>query len=161
MTWAEAFRRQAASDYQVFKQFSAAGSRVAVCHRLHFLQMATEKLAKSFLVGDSSEPPRQTHQALVTFLRVVSSRPEIRVRLKFGNDPKQFRAYINKLVPLAARIEDLAPAGGKTGRSNPEYPWLNSQQQVVCPADYRFPEFAPNEITRVAAFTESLLRIAQ
>ena len=161
MTWAEAFRRQAASDYQVFKQFSGSGSQVAACHQLHFLQMATEKLAKSFLIGNSSEPPKQTHQALVTFLRIVSSRPEIRVRLKFGNDPKQFRAYIDKLLPLAARIEGLAPAGGKTGRVNPEYPWLNPLQKVVCPADYRFPEFAPNEITRIATFIESLLRIAQ
>ena len=54
MTWSDAFLRQAVSDYQMFKRLSDKRSDAAICHRLQFLQMATEKLAKSFLISDSS-----------------------------------------------------------------------------------------------------------
>lgn len=159
MTWAEAFRRQAVSDYQIFKRFSTARSDVAYCHRLHFLQMATEKLAKSFLIRTDSESPKKTHLVLVRFLRVLSGNPDIRERLKFGNNPKQFKAYIDRLIPLAARIEALAPIGGDLERLNPEYPWLNAQNEVICPADYDFHQFAPNDVMRFADFIDRLLRV--
>ena len=158
MTWAEAFRRQAASDYQVFKQFSASGSKVAGCHRLHFLQMATEKLAKSFLIGVASDPPKKTHLALVAFLRTISTNRDIRGRFKFGNHPKQFQAYIDSLIPLAERIQALAPLGGNLERPNPEYPWLSGQQEVICPADYDFRELTESEIVRFARFIDTLLK---
>ncbi len=159
MTWAEAFRRQAVSDYQIFKRFSTPNSEVAYCHRLHFLQMATEKLAKSFLIGSASESPKKTHLALVRFLRVLSGNPDIRERLKFGNNPKQFKAYIDRLIPLAARIEALAPIGGDLERLNPEYPWLGGQNEVICPADHDFHEFAQSDVVRFATFIDQLLNV--
>lgn len=159
MTWAEAFRRQAVSDYQIFKRFSTPNSEVAYCHRLHFLQMATEKLAKSFLIGSASESPKKTHLALVRFLRVLSGNPDIRERLKFGNNPKQFKAYIDRLIPLAARIEALAPIGGDLERLNPEYPWLGGQNEVICPADHDFHEFAQTDVVRFATFIDQLLNV--
>ena len=159
MTWAEAFRRQAVSDYQIFKRFSTPNSEVAYCHRLHFLQMATEKLAKSFLIGSASESPKKTHLALVRFLRVLSGNPDIRERLKFANNPKQFKAYIDRLIPLAARIEALAPIGGDLERLNPEYPWLGGQNEVICPADHDFHEFAQTDVVRFATFIDQLLNV--
>lgn len=159
MTWGQAFRRQAESDYQVFKRFSATSSEVPVCHRLHFLQMATEKLAKSFLIGTSTETPKKSHFALVRFLRVVSSSPDIRDRFKFGNNPKQFKAYIDSLIPLAEQIEALVPVGGDIERLNPEYPWLNGQQEVMCPADYDFSEFTKSDLVRFAKFIDSFLAV--
>ena len=46
LTQAEAFRCQADSDFSVFLLLQGHSS-VAECHPLHYLQMATEKLAKA------------------------------------------------------------------------------------------------------------------
>ena len=47
MDWSGAFLEQAKSDYEVFRLLNA--SRQSLCHRLHYMQMASEKTAKSFL----------------------------------------------------------------------------------------------------------------
>jgi len=159
MTWSQAFRRQAESDYQIFKRFAGKDSDVAICHRLHVLQMATEKLAKSFLSAAAAEPPKKTHLALVRFLRVLSSNPDIRDRFTFGNNPKQFKAYIDSLIPFAEQIEALAPVGGDIERLNPEYPWLNGRLEIMCPADYSFPEFTKSVLVRLARFIDRFLEV--
>ena len=45
MTWSEAFILQARSDYAIFKSLGGSPD-TPECHRLHYLQMATEKLTK-------------------------------------------------------------------------------------------------------------------
>jgi hypothetical protein len=60
MTWREAFRQQALSDYAVFRHLTRVAD-IPVCHRLHYLQMATEKLAKSLLlVGNQASTRGRT-----------------------------------------------------------------------------------------------------
>lgn len=159
MTWSRAFRRQAESDYQIFKRFAGKDSDVAICHRLHALQMATEKLAKSYLSAGASEPPKKTHLALVRFIKALSSNPDIRDRFTFGNNRRQFKAYIDSLIPLAEQIEALAPVGGDIERVNPEYPWLNGRQEIMCPADYSFPEFTKSDLVRLARFIDRFLEV--
>ena len=46
MTWAQAFARQAESDLHVYDVLVTDPSLPA-CHRLHYLQMACEKLCKA------------------------------------------------------------------------------------------------------------------
>jgi hypothetical protein len=43
-TWQLAFLRQARSDWETYQRID--DPTWPTCHRLHFLQMATEKLAK-------------------------------------------------------------------------------------------------------------------
>ncbi|MGA6980922.1 MAG: hypothetical protein WCC95_04355 [Candidatus Sulfotelmatobacter sp.] len=47
--WARAYAKQALSDLDAREKLESAG--VHKCHRLHFLQMAAEKLCKAYL-GD-------------------------------------------------------------------------------------------------------------
>lgn len=93
------------------------------------------------------------------FLRVLSGNPDIRERRKFGNSPRQFKGYIDRLIPLAARIEALAPIGGDLERLNPEHPWLGAQNEVICPADYDFHEFTQSDVVRFATFIDQLLNL--
>lgn len=140
--WREAFIRQARSDFDLYRRLSGAKDPpVARCHILHYLQMTTEKLAKAWglPVGNTDQPPRG-HAALVAFLRVLRNRGDLRDRWGFRRS--QFQAYIDGILPLARRIQDLAPAIDPPP-CNPEYPWRQSGG-VTCPADYSFPGFGPN-----------------
>jgi hypothetical protein len=51
MSWREAFLRQAHSDYAMVLHLNEPS--VSYCHRLHFLQMAAEKLGKALMVLDN------------------------------------------------------------------------------------------------------------
>jgi hypothetical protein len=54
--WAKAFLRQGNSDLETFLFLSApASSKVPTCHRLQFLQMACEKIAKAYRIGASKQ----------------------------------------------------------------------------------------------------------
>lgn len=93
----------------------------ATCHRLHYLQMSTEKLAKGFQSDPTTNSrPIRSHKAFVRFMQLAKSRPELRNR--YGRSSDQFAAMIDSLLPLARRIEELAPAGDQDA-PNPEYPW--------------------------------------
>lgn len=158
MSWREAFRKQAASDFAQFKMFSAQGSLTPMCHRLQHLQMASEKVAKSFLIGPDDECPEFKHRALVRFLRVLPSIPDIRERLRFGTNHKQFKAYIDSLIPLAEQLETLAPLA-KDDHMNSEYPWKDRHGKVVCPAEHDYPEFARQAVVRMQVLLEDLLQV--
>ena len=128
-----------------------------MCQKLHYLQMATEKLAKAFLSSPSDKPPN-VHKAIVRFLQTCKSRPEIRRQLGFDNQHEAFRLYIDSILDLAGRIEDLAPVGGQE-RLNPEYPWLDGAGSVIAPASYGFSEFGQQELLKFQNLTDSLFRI--
>jgi len=44
--WSEAFLAQAKSDWQIYEHLEKTS--FSKCHALHYLQMATEKLAKAY-----------------------------------------------------------------------------------------------------------------
>lgn len=158
MTWREAFRHQALSDYAVFRHLMSQAD-IPVCHRLHYLQMATEKLAKSLLLIGSNALEERSHYALVPLLRILPGRPDIRARLKWADNPKQFKTYIEKkVIPWAEKIQNLVPVGA-SDRLNPEYPWLNGRGEVECPAAYSFPEFSKEELIGFATFIDNLIRV--
>lgn len=118
-SWSQAFYRQARSDYEMYLLLNREGA--PACHRLHYLQMCTEKLAKSYQSDPrTNSRPVRSHHAFVRFMQLVKSRPEFRRRYGRSND--QFVAMIDSLLPLSRRIEELAPAGDQDA-PNPEYPW--------------------------------------
>jgi hypothetical protein len=126
-----AFLRQARSDWEMFQLFR---QRQPVCHQLHFLQMATEKLAKAYLWGTRT-PPRIAHASLVQFLRLVAHKGDVSAALEF-HDQRNFHAWISSTIPLAAQVENLAPQLAGEG-PNPEYPFPRTKP-TIAPIDHDF-----------------------
>ncbi len=131
-----AFLKQARADWSAYQK--TLHPSWPVCHRLHFLQMATEKLGKALLVGGKMSFERITgsHAAFVKFLRVASNNYNLHAKL--GMNRSQLNVYFAQFLPIAHEIETLAPALAQDG-PNPEYPWLDKKGQVYVPVDYSFP----------------------
>jgi len=134
--WQTAFLQQARCDWDAYQRTRQAAW--PSCHRLLFLQMATEKLSKALLVGGHSklETIAQSHAAFVNFMRVVGDNRKLQEAL--GMKKAQLRARFKRLLPLAYEIELLAPALARGG-PNPEYPWQDSSDKILAPVAYPFP----------------------
>jgi hypothetical protein len=160
MTWREAFLVQARSDDAVRRLLNR--NRTEYAHQLHYLQMATEKLAKAIMMRDAdAAPPAQTHVAFVSCLWVIKGRPELRRQLGYEH-AEEFRSFIDSLLPLAERIERLAPNLAGMTQPNPEYPWRPAgQAEVFAPSQYDFPQFTPlkPQMAKLVALVENLLRV--
>lgn len=163
MTWREAFLRQAESDYRVFQRFNRSGDSVPVCQQLHYLQMSTEKLAKALSCPQGGDPPKTTHAAFARFLRISKGRPELQRALGYEGNHNAFVSYIDSLLPLAERIEALAPEGKRLDRPNPEYPWNSLASSVVAPVDHGFEDIwgDVSGINKLKMLIAHLLRISK
>ena len=133
MDWRTALFEQAHSDYEILQLLSRENA--AFCHQLHYLQMATEKLAKGFATPPGGPQPPKVHRAFVNFMRSVRGNRQLRQACNCG--PGQIEAYITSLLPLARLIEDLAPTNANDG-PNPEYPW-QEPGTVIAPVSHLFP----------------------
>ena len=130
--WRSAYLTQAKSDYEILKSLIAA--KAPLCHRLHYLQMTTEKLAKGRLTPSGGARYAKTHDAFVKF--VVFAKQDIAIRQACGfNRHVVYTAYINSLMPLAAEIENLSPEG--FDHPNPEYPW-EAGGIILVPVEHAF-----------------------
>jgi hypothetical protein len=127
------FLVQARTDFAVFELLQYQLDLPA-CHTLHFLQMATEMLGKAH--AWSHGPPASTHRALVGFLRSFRTNRQAQKQLGYAGRNENWRHLIRKSVPLAERVEDLAPALSPDA-PNPEYPWPRDAPQAA-PAEYTF-----------------------
>lgn len=157
MTWRRAFLEQAKSDYSLFTELNQ--TRKARCHQLHYLQMATEKLAKAFLCDRDGRPPRKSHLAFTRFLKISKGRPDIRRKLGYASNYLGYCTYVDNLLPAAAKVEALAPTATDTDKPNPEYPWQQTTREVVPPVNYGFREFSRVELIHLQTFVNNLLRI--
>ena len=128
-----AFYRQALSDWETFRYLRHRGKRIE-CHELHYLQMATEKLAKAYLWGTKT-PPRQVHASFIQFLRRAATDARIRRSLNVAQQ-SQFEEWIRSSLPLARAVEMLSPGLAQNG-PNPEYPWPPALP-MVAPVDHDF-----------------------
>ena len=54
---------------------------------------------------------------------------------------------IDSLLPLAERIQHLAPNYAGFTKPNPEYPWNPSgvESGVIAPCEFAFPDFSPRD----------------
>lgn len=157
MNWQDAYLTQAWSDFQVFREMNK--SRYPICHSLHYLQMATEKLAKGFLCKRSGGPPKKTHYSLVSFLNVSRSQADWRRDLGYGRNPKAYGYYIDSMLPIARQIETLAPTGGNLDGINPEYPWRNDAGTVECPCKHDFAHINMSDLANFRSLIHRLFRI--
>lgn len=153
--WKEAYFEQAKSDCEMYRFLNK--NKRPLCHRLHYLQMATEKLAKSYLCSSKGNPPK-THYAFVYFLKFTKKRPDIREQFGYGNNYNAYASYIDSLINLAEKIEKLAPIGGNFDRINPEYPWKdNISGEIICPCTYYFSDFSRDELSKIQMLLSKFL----
>ena len=155
--WRSAFRMQAKSDYAMLLQLNKQGA--PLCHQLHYLQMTTEKLAKSFLTPPGSTTYKRTHKAFEEFVKVVKGRSDFRKACGFEGRSDNFKAYINSLLSLAGNIESLSPEG--EDHPNPEYPWM-AGGIIYSPTEYPFTNlrFDNPKMVKMLEFIADCFRIA-
>jgi hypothetical protein len=127
------FLVQARTDFAVFELLRRQAD-LPPCHALHYLQMATELLGKAHAWKHG--PRANTHRAFVGFLRSLSTNRKAQKQVGFGGRNEHWEHLIRKSVPLAERIEDLAPALARDA-PNPEYPWPRDAP-LTAPAEYTF-----------------------
>jgi hypothetical protein len=161
MNWREAFLRQARSEENVRQRLNQRA--VAYCHRLHYLQMVSEKLARGFQMRAASrQPPPLEHKGFVRMLQMIKGRPEIRRMLGYG-DTASFVAFVDSLLDLASRVERLAPSHAGLTEPNPEYPWWDPRSgEVYVPSQFAFADFDPRSprMVKLEQLLQDLLRIA-
>ncbi len=87
----------------------------ALCQQLHYLQVATQKLARAYLSSPRGDPPPRTHPALSRFLRLRKGRPELRQRMGYGGNYVACCAYIDSLMNVATRVESRRPLERASG----------------------------------------------
>ncbi len=107
------FLAQARSDFAVFELLRRQQD-VSACHLLHYLQMSTELFGKARAWRHG--PNHTSHRAFVGFLRSLSSNRQAQHRLGYAGRNQNWTHLIRKSIPLAERIENLAPRV-KFGRS--------------------------------------------
>ncbi len=134
--WANAFAEQGHSDLRTYDILSNADA--PSCHSLHYLQMATEKIAKAYQVAGSYWPPRKkSHVAAVEFVKNYYSSPSMRAR--YDRNREQLAVIRDEMVKVAMQVEKLAPAVDEENvPENVEYPWATSEKLEV-PCRYKFP----------------------
>ncbi len=148
------FLEQARSDYDIYGRLT----RQDVCHRLHYLQMCTEKLSKVWFWRLMS-PPTGGHYTFEPFLRALATSGRSDFHRMFGySSERRFVLQWPAIRDLASKIQNLVP--GPTN-ANPEYPWPRSMP-MHGPLSYSFPEWQAWATTtagrRLKFFVETLLR---
>src|SRR5437899_5434722 len=114
---------QAKSDFEIFQFLKGKPA----CHRLHYLQMCTEKLGKAFFF--KKPPPYPSHAGFVKFLRNLSTRRNIWRALNFGRR-EDLELYVRGIHQIAQDVESLAPQLADDG-PNPEYPWPRPPKEAT------------------------------
>lgn len=135
LDWKTDYLLQARSDYDLYQRMERLGD-VPLCHRLHYLQMATEKLAKGFLTPAGDTPHEYTHKAFPRLVREASAMPRVRARLGKTGQYAAYRRFLQSVEPLAEVLQNLSPEGDD--HPNPEYTWRDGTGQVRSPLLYPF-----------------------
>jgi len=133
-----AYLRQARSDLECYYLLNGQGSHE--CHQLHFLQMATEKLARSRLAAALKAEPPRSHVAFFKWLTLLRNSDRVLVsRLRLKSKSAE-RGFIDGLKKVGHAIESLAPnvADDRLGGANAEYPWAAPNSQPISPLDHNF-----------------------
>lgn len=126
----KAFARQSLSDLSVYNKLCL--TQLPTCHRLHYLQMHFEKLAKAF-TGDL---PR-SHNVIVKTIPLVV-RENWRAA---GCDSKPLGERMKRIREICREIELLCPAVDDDGRrpDNVEYPWKSPKgRKIHIPCEHHF-----------------------
>lgn len=136
--WGGAFARQAKADFEAWKRLQGI-TGIAQCHKLHFLQMACEKLAKGHLCKAGADPYRlqSSHAYLAKNLPIIARQELVRIS---GKRPDEWDYVLRQIRHLARKIEILSPSVDDDGKrpDNCEYPWEDSAGKLHVPAEHTF-----------------------
>lgn len=140
--WAVAYACQARSDWDVFCRMDALQD-LPFCHRLHYLQMACEKISKAYRARDTGiavEDVTTHHVGFEKFVKAFFLSPQ--VKQGFAGRDQQRQVSSQDARRIAAQVEKLAPAvDRKANPGNAEYPWEDGGRLVV-PCEHDFPNLA-------------------
>ncbi len=130
--WGRAFARQALSDLDARELLTDA----AKCHRVHYLQMAAEKVCKAFLIVQNGRGAIDNSHALIERSLPAIARAYLRQTSKSSQN-----LQVSRIRQTAREIELLAPALGQNeGRlDNCEYPRQDLTLGIRTPSLYPFP----------------------
>ena len=133
-----AYLRQARSDLACY--FLLNDSGFEECHQLHFLQMATEKFARSRLADATDGEPPRSHIAFLNWLKLARTNDKALMDRLGLKSREAERSFIDGLKVVGHAIESLAPnvADVRLGGANPEYPWPDANGRAVSPLDHQF-----------------------
>ena len=101
-----------------------------VCHGLHYLQMATEKLAKAYF-----QTLPKKHLGLMKLLTALATNTKAVRALGFAT-LADLDAWVTSIAAVGDAVEKLAPACAGVG-ANPEYPWPPGAE-TTAPVDHSF-----------------------
>jgi hypothetical protein len=137
--WSKAFAAQARVDWQTWNLLrNNPDFSVPVCHRLHFLQMACEKVCKAHLCLQGINPSlvQSSHAYVAKTLPIICREQLRRRKLRAG----RLDAVVHFAKRLAREIELLAPSVDDGGRrpDNCEYPWVDGLDCIHLPAEWQF-----------------------
>lgn len=144
--YAAAFHEQATSDWEVYELLSRTQPSLGLCHVLHYLQMACEKLSKAYRLrhlAANVDDIATRHVGFVKFVNEHLRSPAVLDKYK-GHDAAH-EAVCKVSTTIAREIEKLAPAVDRASSpENAEYPWErgdwgNGRGQVIVPCSYRYP----------------------
>ncbi len=141
--WARGYAKQALSDLRAREVLARASAEK--CHRLHFLQMAAEKVCKAHLTtAQGHENVRKRHDYVAKHLPAIA-----RHFYSVINNNKIAEWEISKIKHFAKEIEVLAPAcdDGDLREDNSEYPWEDVKGEVRIPCEYNFPKIDDGDRT--------------
>ena len=136
--WSKAFAVQADADMRTFDRL-CLDEKIPTCSRLHFLQMACEKLSKAhlFVTGGNPDRLQSSHAHIRHALpRILNHQIE-----EHGKIPKHHRHLVAPIKQIAREIELLAPSVRENGQrpDNCEYPWEDPATETLrVPAQYSF-----------------------
>ena len=140
--WATAYARQGRSDWDVYKLLTESPG-VPLCHQLHYLQMACEKIAKAYRWRDTAAAEyglTHEHVAFSKFVQSFLGSPTI--RSEYAGRGEQLRNITRMCRTLAREVEKLAPAVDRENApENAEYPWLQGGR-IIVPCDYGYPSLS-------------------
>lgn len=157
--WKTAFLAQAHSDYLMYRRLNAEAD-IPKCHMLHYLQMFTEKAAKSSFT-DGAAQPVEDHRVLVRFLKI--SQQNKMMRSRWGRGARDFERTLAGLIASATWIESLAPRKSSQA-PNPEYPWLARREEparsgsfveeVLVPTEFDFQPLSARQAPKLVKLVE-------
>jgi len=122
--FANAFYRQAASDWQAYKTLAATPD-LARCHSLHYLQMACEKLAKAYRLRDTASDVDEIVSKHTGFAKFINS---------FLRSPALVAEYKGR----DAQHQSVCADAAKFAREIEKYPWQRGDH-VLVPCEYDYP----------------------
>lgn len=130
------YAKQALSDLEA--RNALAKAKAHKCHRLHFLQMAAEKICKAHMIRED-----RRDREIKSHACVQKNLPQIARNLyaDINASNKTIRRKIAVVKHFANEIELLAPACDLVGhrKDNSEYPWDDGSGRICVPCEYSFP----------------------